>query len=112
MSAGIVDPALRDAVLRIAGVMTVPLSVDGRPIGAGRALLRTALLCLVIPAAILDRDSRGLHDKAVGSVVGSRCALAGFYSNGEISSSGDVLACGVGNQLHNQTMTITRFIET
>lgn len=50
--------------------------------------------------------------EAVGSVVGSRCTLAGFYSNGEISSTGDVLSCGAGNQLHNQTMTITRFIET
>ncbi|MFI9272536.1 RDD family protein [Kitasatospora sp. NPDC052896] len=42
-------------------------------LGGGRAsipqvLLRTFLLCLVIPAAVWDRDSRGLHDKAVGTV--------------------------------------------
>ena len=33
------------------------------------ALVRTALLMLVFPAVITDSDSRGLHDKAVGSVV-------------------------------------------
>jgi uncharacterized RDD family membrane protein YckC len=34
-----------------------------------RALVRTLLIFLVIPAAISDRDKRGLHDLAVGSVV-------------------------------------------
>lgn len=42
-------------------------------LGGGRAsipqvLLRTLLLCLVVPALIWDRDTRGLHDKAVGTV--------------------------------------------
>jgi len=32
------------------------------------ALLRTVLLCLVIPAVIWDRDGRGFHDKAAGTV--------------------------------------------
>ncbi len=32
-------------------------------------LVRTLLLLLVIPAVVYDRDGRGLHDKAVGSVV-------------------------------------------
>ena len=32
-------------------------------------LVRTFLLCLVVPAAIYDRDSRGFHDKAVGTAV-------------------------------------------
>jgi uncharacterized RDD family membrane protein YckC len=31
--------------------------------------VRTVLLCLVIPAFIWDRDGRGLHDKAAGTVV-------------------------------------------
>lgn len=31
--------------------------------------LRTFLIILVIPAAIYDRDQRGLHDRAVGTVV-------------------------------------------
>ncbi|WP_046471367.1 RDD family protein [Allosalinactinospora lopnorensis] len=32
-------------------------------------LLRTALLCLVIPAVVHDRDQRGLHDRAAGTVT-------------------------------------------
>jgi uncharacterized RDD family membrane protein YckC len=34
-----------------------------------RVALRTLLLCVVIPATIWDRDGRGLHDKAAGTVV-------------------------------------------
>jgi len=41
----------------------------GRSIGVPRALLRGVLLALVIPAVITDGDRRGLHDRAVGSVV-------------------------------------------
>lgn len=43
--------------------------LDGRPLGLWRAVLRTALLVLLIPVVIWDRDGRGLHDRAVGSVV-------------------------------------------
>lgn len=32
-------------------------------------VVRTFLLCLVIPPAIYDRDGRGFHDKAVGTAV-------------------------------------------
>lgn len=42
---------------------------DGRPIGVPRALLRTALLALVLPAVVMTDDKRGLHDLAVGSRV-------------------------------------------
>lgn len=45
----------------------VPLS--GGWIGAWRPLVRTLLLCLVIPAVVWDRDQRGLHDKAAGTVL-------------------------------------------
>ena len=43
--------------------------LDRRPISLPRAALRTLLLCLLIPALIWDRDGRGLHDKAAGTVV-------------------------------------------
>ena len=55
---------------RIVGICVV--RVDGPRLGLWRACVRTALLCLVIPAVIWDRDSRGLHDKAVGSVCVKR----------------------------------------
>ena len=31
--------------------------------------VRTLLLCLVIPAVVYDRDTRGLHDRAAGTVT-------------------------------------------
>lgn len=42
--------------------------LDGTRLGLGGVLLRTLLLILVIPAVVWDRDTRGLHDKAVGAV--------------------------------------------
>ncbi len=45
----------------------VPLA--GGWVGALRPLVRTLLLCIVIPALIWDRDQRGLHDKAAGTVL-------------------------------------------
>lgn len=43
---------------------------DGAPmVGVPRALLRTGLLFLIVPAVVTDGDVRGLHDRAVGTVV-------------------------------------------
>ena len=42
---------------------------DSRPIGVPRALLRTFLLALVIPALVRNDEGRGLHDIAAGSRV-------------------------------------------
>ena len=42
---------------------------SGGPIGLPRALLRAALLALVVPPLIMDADRRGLHDRAAGSIV-------------------------------------------
>lgn len=44
--------------------------IDGTTmVGVPRALLRTALVLLIIPAVVWDVDNRGLHDKLVGTVV-------------------------------------------
>ena len=48
---------------------------DGGPIGAPRALLRGLLLALVVPPLIMDRQQRGLHDRAAGSAVTRLAAL-------------------------------------
>lgn len=45
------------------------LRVDGSPLDPGRALLRTVLLCLVIPPVVYNRDQRGLHDLAADSIT-------------------------------------------
>ena len=51
--------ALRLAVVRL----------DRKPVNLLQALLRSALVCLVIPPLVFNRDARGLHDLAVGTVV-------------------------------------------
>lgn len=38
-------------------------------IGVWRPVVRTVLLCVVIPALIWNRDQRGLHDVAAGTVL-------------------------------------------
>jgi uncharacterized RDD family membrane protein YckC len=45
------------------------MRLDGQPVGFPRALARTLLLMLVVPAMMMDRDLRGLQDKAAGTVV-------------------------------------------
>jgi len=53
---------------RLCGLKVVQLRGDGR-VRLLPALVRTALLCLVVPPAIWDRDLRGLHDKAAFTAV-------------------------------------------
>jgi uncharacterized RDD family membrane protein YckC len=54
--------------MRVARIRCVSVR-DGGPLGVPRATLRGVLLALVVPALVLDRDRRGLHDRAAGSVV-------------------------------------------
>ncbi len=44
-----------------AWLATIPRIVD--------VTVRTALLCLVLPALIWDRDGRGYHDRAAGTLI-------------------------------------------
>ena len=43
--------------------------IAGGWIGVWRPVVRTLLLCVVIPALIWNRDQRGLHDVAAGTVL-------------------------------------------
>ncbi|GAA4264882.1 hypothetical protein GCM10022256_04940 [Frondihabitans peucedani] len=45
----------------------VPLA--GGYIGVWKPIVRTVLICLVIPAVIYDQDQRGLHDRAIASIL-------------------------------------------
>lgn len=49
------------------GMRVVPAA--GGYLGFWRPFVRTLLLCLVIPAVIWDRDQRGMHDRASGTVL-------------------------------------------
>lgn len=51
-------------VLRLAVVR-----LDGRPVNVLQAAGRAFLVLLVIPPLVFDRDNRGLHDKAFGTIV-------------------------------------------
>ena len=52
---------------RVLGLAVVRLG-GGSP-GLLRSFARSLQICLVVPAVIWDRDSRGLHDRSVGTVV-------------------------------------------
>ena len=52
---------------RMLGMRVVRL--DGGWVGLWRPIVRTLLLVVVVPAVVWDADQRGLHDKAVGTVL-------------------------------------------
>lgn len=52
---------------RLLGLRVVRL--DGKPVGLLRALARTVVLMLVVPAMMMDQDLRGLQDKAANTIV-------------------------------------------
>ena len=41
----------------------------GSRLAPWRAVVRTALLCLLVPALVVDADGRGLHDRLTGTAV-------------------------------------------
>ncbi|KJK39836.1 membrane protein [Streptomyces variegatus] len=51
---------------RLLGLRVLALETGG--VSPWRAVLRTVLLFLAIPALIWDRDGRGLHDRLAGTV--------------------------------------------
>ena len=51
----------------VLGLRVVPL--DPKWIGVLKPAIRTVLLSIVVPAAIWDKDQRGLHDKIAGTVL-------------------------------------------
>ena len=60
----LVGSSFGQLVLRIAVVR-----LDRKPVNLLVALLRTLLICLVVPPVIYNRDRRGLHDLAAGTVT-------------------------------------------
>ncbi|RBQ20196.1 RDD family protein [Spongiactinospora rosea] len=53
--------------MRLTGIRVAALD-GGRPAFVP-VVVRTLLLCLAVPALVWDRDRRGLHDRAAGTVV-------------------------------------------
>ncbi len=55
--------------MKLLGLRVARLHDLGAVPGFLPAALRTGLLVLLLPALLFDRDGRGLHDKAAGTVV-------------------------------------------
>lgn len=54
--------------MRVAGIKLI--RIDGASlIGVPKAVIRTVLLILLIPAMIADRNGRGMHDRASDTVM-------------------------------------------
>jgi hypothetical protein len=51
----------------VLGMRVVPIA--GGYLGWWRPLVRTLLICMVIPPVIWDRDQRGMHDRLVSTVL-------------------------------------------
>ena len=59
---------------RLLGLRVIPTTRQAEAgyaaqVGLLAGVIRSLLICLVIPAVIYDRDRRGLHDKAVNTAV-------------------------------------------
>lgn len=52
---------------RLLGIRVI--SLDKGYVNVWRSLLRTLLICLLVPAVIWDRDGRGLQDRLTNTVV-------------------------------------------
>jgi hypothetical protein len=75
-------------------------------VGSGQAELAILISCVgrkLVLRQRIEEEVEGVRD-----VLGERAVLAGFYSYGEISPFTPGAKC----ELHNQTMTITTFLET
>jgi uncharacterized RDD family membrane protein YckC len=55
--------------MRLAGIRIALVARRQGPPGFVPTALRTALLALLLPAVVTDRDGRGLHDLAAKTVV-------------------------------------------
>ena len=61
---------------RLVGICVV--GVDGQRLGLWRVVIRTLLICLVIPALVYNSQGRGLQDIVAGSVVLMRKTIPGL----------------------------------
>jgi uncharacterized RDD family membrane protein YckC len=64
--------ALTSASFGQLALRVVVVRLDGRRVNLLNALVRTLLICLVIPPVVFNRDNRGLHDLAVGTITLNR----------------------------------------
>ena len=64
LSVGIAGRTVGHAVVGLRVAM-----LDGSRAGFAAAVIRTVLLCLLIPPLVYNTDNRGLHDRAANTIV-------------------------------------------
>lgn len=55
--------------MAILGMGVARLDVPGTTVGIWRGIVRTLLTACLFPAAMVDADGRGIHDRATGTAV-------------------------------------------
>ena len=55
--------------MAVLGMGVARVDAPGNPVGLWRAAVRTLLTAFILPAAMVDADGRGLHDRATGTTV-------------------------------------------
>ncbi|MCQ4628065.1 RDD family protein [Corynebacterium sp. CCUG 65737] len=55
--------------MAVLGMGVARVDDPGNPVGLWRAAVRSLLTAFILPAAIVDADGRGLHDRATGTTV-------------------------------------------
>lgn len=88
-----------------ASVAALRPGADGASLSRGASSLAVLISCVGRKMVLQQRTEDELE--AVREVLGPEATMTGFYSYGEICPSAPGAAC----DLHNQTMTITTFVE-
>jgi uncharacterized RDD family membrane protein YckC len=68
VEAGVLTPLVGGSFGQLLTRVAV-VRLDGRPLNLLLGLARAALVCLVVPPLIFNRDQRGLHDLLAGTVT-------------------------------------------
>ncbi|AWB81526.1 hypothetical protein C3B44_03450 [Corynebacterium yudongzhengii] len=55
--------------MAVLGLGVARVDVPGARVGLWRAVVRTVLTAFILPAAMVDADGRGMHDRGTGTVV-------------------------------------------
>ncbi|MFH0412896.1 RDD family protein [Corynebacterium sp. L4756] len=55
--------------MAILGMGVARMDIPGTRVGIWRGIVRTLLTACLFPAAMVDADGRGIHDRATGTVV-------------------------------------------
>lgn len=55
--------------MAVLGMGVARVDAPGSTVGLWRAVLRTVFTSLIFPAAMVDADGRGMHDRATGTAV-------------------------------------------